>query len=221
MRRLIRKLVDDRGLATSLIEATLVITIAAVLSSVALTFVEDHTADAQLNNAQAEVKLIGISVLGFIQDTGFAPLFRSGLQTGPNDPIYSVLETTGSEPSDLTGTWSTDPNGRDQVYNHLVGNLPGSLTPGYRRVGEFAYARFKGWNGPYISKLPPSDPWGDKYLVNIGLMQRTLAQNEFAAGRRLAVFVISAGPDRAIQTRFEQFADAFVAGGDDVIFRIQ
>jgi hypothetical protein len=174
-----------------------------------------------ISTAQAEVKLIGISVLGFIQDTGVAPAFRSGLETGPNDLTYSVLETTGSEPFDITGTWPGDPSSRDQVFNHLVANQPGSLAPGYRRVGDFAYARFKGWNGPYISKLPPADPWGDRYLVNIGFMQRTLAQNESTAGRRLAVFVISAGPDRILQTRFEQLADGFVAGADDIIFRIQ
>jgi type II secretory pathway pseudopilin PulG len=221
MRRLLGRLTNDRGIATSLIEATLVITIAAVLSSVALTLVGDQTGDAQVNNGQAEVKLIGISILGFIQDTGFAPAFRSGLETGPNDLTYAVLETSGSEPSDSTATWPQDRSSRDQVYNHLVVNQPGGIAPGYRRVGDFAYARFKGWNGPYVSKLPPADPWGDKYLVNIGLMQQTVAQNDSTAGRRLAVFVISAGPDRLLQTRFEQLADGFVTGGDDIVFRIQ
>src|SRR5688572_23808448 len=185
MKVCLRTFLNSRGIATSLIEATLVVTIAAVLSSVALTFVGDQTGDAQVNTGQSEVKLIGISILSFIQDTGFAPTYRSGLQTGPNDPGYAVLETSGSEPSDSTATWPQDLSFRDQVHNHLVMNQPGGLAPGYRRVGDFAYARFKGWNGPYMSRVPPADPWGDKYLVSIGLMHRTVAQDEASDGRRL------------------------------------
>jgi hypothetical protein len=92
-------------------------------------------------------------------------------------------------------------------------------------MGQISYARFKGWNGPYTGKMPSSDPWDDKYFVNIQLLTPKGIQQEqsltLGTGQRPAVFVISAGPNRQLETKFDQAADAFAAGGDDIVFRIQ
>ena len=71
---------------------------------------------------------------------------------------------------------------------------------------------------------PDSDPWGDKYLVNVQFLTpqgEDLASLEVPTGGRLAVVVLSAGPNRTIETEFEQLNDSFEAGGDDIVFRIQ
>ena len=213
---------DNRGIATSLMEATLVITIAAVLSTVAIITSSDQVADAETTTSHSEVKLIGVSVLSFMQDTGYSPAYLAGNKIGPNDAIAAILGSDGSDPSDSTGTWPLKDGKRDQLTNHLTLNNPGESNIAYTRVGEISYARFQGWNGPYMSKIPAGDPWGDRYLVNIGFStSQGAAAANMPIGRRPAVFVISAGPNRTLETKYLQAADEFVEGGDDEIFRIQ
>lgn len=203
-------------------EATLVITIAAVLSSVAVISSGDQVNNADLNNGKAETKLIGVSILSFMQDTGYAPAFLLGNKIGPNDGIAMILESEGTNPDDSTGTWPLKDGTMDFLQHQIVGNNPGDSKTSYVRVGELDYARFQGWNGPYMSKVPAGDPWGDRFLVNIGFAtSQGAAGANLPAGRKPAVFVISAGPNRSIETKYLQAADEFVEGGDDLIFRIQ
>jgi len=202
-------------------EATLVITIAAVLSTVAIISSSDQVADADTTTSHSEVKLIGVSILSFMQDTGYSPAYLAGTSNGANDSIVEILESDGSDPSDSTGTWSLKDKKTDLLTNHLTQNNPGNSKVAYKRVGEISYARFQGWNGPYMSKIPAADPWGDRYIVNIGFStSQGAAKASFTTGRRPAVFVISAGPNRTLDTKYLQ-ADEFVEGGDDEVFRIQ
>lgn len=203
-------------------EATLVITIAAVLSSVAIITSSDQVADADAQTGRSEVKLIGVSVLSFMQDTGYAPAYLAGNRNGPTDTVAMILESAGSTPDDATKTWPFADAKVDLLEHHLTRNNPGDSKVSYLRLGEIAHARFQGWNGPYMSRIPAGDPWGGKYLVNIGYAtSQGAASANLATGRRPAVFVISAGPNRSIETKFLQAADEFVEGGDDEIFRIQ
>jgi type II secretory pathway pseudopilin PulG len=206
-------------------EATLVITIAAILSTVAIVTSGDSVADADSEKGNSEVKLIGVSILTFMQDTGYAPAYLAGNQNGANDAIAMILESGGSYPDDSTGTWPIGESAGvkiDLLTNQINQNNPGDSKISYLRVGEIDHARFRGWNGPYMSKIPSADPWGDKYLVNIGYAtSQGAATANLPTGRRPAVFVISAGPNRSIETKFLQAADEFVEGGDDQIFRIQ
>ena len=220
--RIQSSLTDNRGIATSLMEATLVIAIAAVLSTVAVVSSSDQVTDADVNNGKSEVKLIGVSILSFMQDTGYAPAFLLGSKIGPNDGITMILESEGSDPDDSTGTWPLKDGPSDLLKHHIVENNPGDSKTAYIRVGELDYARFQGWNGPYMSKVPAQDPWGDRYLVNIGFAtSQGSAGANLPARRKPAVFVISAGPNRSIETKYLQAADEFIEGGDDLIFRIQ
>jgi hypothetical protein len=203
-------------------EATLVIAIAAVLSTVAIITSSDQVSDADSATSHSEVKLIGVSILSFMQDTGYSPAYLAGTSNGPNDAIVEILGSEGSDPDDSTGTWNLKGRKADLLTNHLTQNNPGDSKVGYKRVGEISYARFQGWNGPYMSKIPAADPWGDRYLVNIGFATSQGATNAgFATGKRPAVFVISAGANRTLETKYLQAADEFVEGGDDEVFRIQ
>jgi hypothetical protein len=229
------RLRDERGIATSLIEATTVIAIAAILTSVAMIAASDQADDASLANTQGEVKLIGLSILSFMQDNGFAPVFRSGNARGLEDEIFLVLESGGSEPDDATGQWSQGL--RDHFDHHLVHNTPGTdsladVISAYPRVGQVTdrlgepVSRTRGWNGPYMSRIPPADPWDGKYLSNVGLLTargEEIARTAFNLPEGLppAVFVISAGPNRSIETKMVQPTELFVVGGDDIVFRIQ
>jgi hypothetical protein len=203
-------------------EVSTVIAITAILASVAVVVSNQEISGANTQSGNSEVKLIGVSILSFIQDTGFAPAFLSGQSTGPNDGVVLVLQTTGADPSDATQTWPSTGESRDLLNNHIVQDNPAGSGIPYLRIGEISYARFKGWNGPYMSRLPSADPWGDRYLVNIGFATSQGAHlANLPTGKRPAVFVLSAGANRQIETNFIQAADEFVAGGDDQVFRIQ
>jgi type II secretory pathway pseudopilin PulG len=222
-----RAIRGQAGVATSLLEAALVISIVAVVSSVAIVAAIRHLDDARLSRAMADTQMIGISIQSFMHDTGWAPAFKSGTARGPQDPIFLVLESGGSDSAIQSSLdWPTDQTQFEQLENQLIKNLPGGTggTP-YPRIGQISYSRFKGWNGPYLTSIPSSDPWGDKYLVNVQLLTSQGVQMDttltLGTGQRPAVFVISAGPNRQLETKFDQVADAFAAGGDDVVFRIQ
>jgi len=219
----------------SLLEAVVAIAIIAVISGIAVTAAVQHLEDARLSRAAADTQMIGISIHSFMNDTGWPPVFKNGKARSPED-TFLVLETGGSDPVISSSLhWPAIASNADDVElleNQLVKNQPGGHTDpsyAYPRMGEITYARFKGWNGPYTSSMPFSDPWSDKYLVNIqlltaqGIQAEHEADNSFTlgTGQRAAVFVISAGPNRQIETRFDQPADAFAAGGDDVVYRIQ
>ncbi len=67
------------------------------------------------------------------------------------------------------------------------------------------------WKGPYISLQ--SDPWGNRYLVNI---------INAKSGSADACFVLSAGPDGRVDTPFNISETSQVApSGDDIIARIR
>jgi type II secretory pathway pseudopilin PulG len=230
---------DARGVATSLLEAALVVAIAAVISSVALVSGMTNVDNARVSRAQGDTEIIGVAIQSFMTDTGFAPAFKAGNAHSPSDDIFLVLQSSGNEPiADPSLNWPAAFNPqnpqisqRDFLANQVVTNQPGYVGTSnfagvpYPRMGQISWSRYKGWNGPYNASVPRSDPWDDKYFVNVQLLtQQGIAQENtlrLGTGQRPAVFVISAGPNRTIETRFDQTADAFVAGGDDIIYRIQ
>jgi type II secretory pathway pseudopilin PulG len=202
----------------------MVIAIVAVITGIALNAAIDRIEDSRLTRAQADTKMLAVAIHAFMQNTGFAPAFRSGEARGPEDEVFKVLTTEGDDPAMSTEElgWPEDPEDQDLLQNHLVKNLPSGTGPRYPRVGEISYARTKGWNGPYLTTVPTADPWNDKYLVNVQfLTQNGLSELEIPIGTRAAVFVASAGPNRVLETEFQQMSDDFVAGGDDIIFRVQ
>jgi len=220
----------NRGVATSLIEAVLVIAIAAVLSSMAIIASIDRIEDARLTQAINDTQIIGVAIHSFMQDNLFPPAYQQGNATSATAPIFLVLQSAGQNATvDMSLNWPTDPTTMDRIENQLITNMPGGTGVPYPLFGQISYARTQGWNGPYIPSLPSSDPWGDKYLVNVqlltpqGIQMATAPPSTFvlAPGQRPAVFVISAGPDRVLSTNFLQTASGFTAGGDDIVFRIQ
>lgn len=198
----------------------------------------NHVEDAKFSRAMSDAEMIAVSIQSFMTDTGFAPAYQQGNARGPQDSIFLALQTAGNDPIvDASLNWpaavnpTTHASQRDFLDNQLVTNRPGYSGTGvftgtsYPRMGQISWSRFKGWNGPYVAAMPKSDPWDDRYLVNVQLLTPQGIQQQttltLGTGQRAAVFVISAGPNRQLETRFDQVADAFVAGGDDIVFRIQ
>jgi len=141
---------------------------------------------------------------------------------------------TQSWPSTFTGFFGHKPNytvaGHASIEGHLIRNQLGEPVapgtgPSYPLRGSYIGDPQRGWAGPYITSMPKTDPWGDKYLINVRNLHAGYLKN-FAGGSssalpKLAVIVISAGPNRNIETRVDQSFDNFAAAGDDIVFRIK
>ena len=142
--------------------------------------------------------------------------------------------------------WTQAYNGGtvDSLSNHLIENIPGDFavatryrnpndiivaTPGGNNI-DFARTDSSGfnapfsWRGPYLRGPVDPDPWGNRYAVNVLFLDPnpTAVVAGITAGfasadyPRLDVFVLSAGPDKELDTKSAQ--DGAVPGDDDVIF---
>jgi hypothetical protein len=251
--RLVRFIRDDRGVATSLIEATATVAVGAVLAGVAVGGAIDVINDSKIQAAISDVQVIGQSVITFYKDNSFYPVFRSGTATGPADDYFNNLASrNGTYPTDQTLTWDIPaapvpydsaasvfghqlgPND-DSIEGHLIANQLGLATldagltftsaERYPARGDYTGDPQRGWNGPYIGTLTKTDPWGTKYLINVRKLHVRHFQEEPVLDNTtlpsIAVIVLSAGPNRAIETPDDQFGQFFQANGDDIVYRIK
>ena len=70
----------------------------------------------------------------------------------------------------------------------------------------------------YVSEGLSPDPWGNRYLVNIGLLKETAPAG---SGDASAVWVLSAGPNGNVETAYRLPARSAKVGGDDVGARVR
>lgn len=243
-----------KGVATSLMEATATVAVGAVLAGVAVGGAIDAINDSKIQAAIGDVSSIGQGIITFYKDNAFFPLFKDGNKTGAGDSFFQdLVSENGTYPTDSSagqfwGTptsstaWSElgffghkpDYDTQDSLEGHLIRNQLGRLTTkAYPLRGSYTGDPQRGWAGPYVGTLPKTDPWGNKYMINIReLHSGHLLDSAFATVHgssaagvgnlpKIAVVVISAGPNRAIETSAEQQFDAFKALGDDIVFRIK
>lgn len=244
-------LTGARGIATSLMEATATVSVGAVLAGVAIGSAIDAINDSKVQAAVADLQAIGQGIVTFYKDNSFVPGYRTGSETSPTDDIYEMLVSeNGSYPKETPGTnWTITSQAtqwadkihfgqqpllhHDTIENHLVENTIGDqISNRYKTRGNYLGDPSRGWSGPYVSQLPKTDPWGNKYIVNIREAHvRHLSDPAFASIHqtfqseggliKTAIFVISAGPNRTLETSSEQSADGFRPLGDDIVFRIK
>lgn len=191
----------------------------AMLAPLAFTFI----LDAQRTQAQNDANRIAEAIGKFLQDVGVPP-YKSTTSSPKSQKKESgdfdcLIGNDGFEHTtttdQTTGSWTSAAGvqcqsgsaTRDTLENHLITNTPGgSATKAYGTTGKTA------WKGPYLPSIP-QDPWGNKYIVNIGKIDPSVNK---------AVWVISAGPDGNLETAADaNAASSFTAGGDDLIARVK
>lgn len=198
----------------TLIELTVVLAVIVTLALVLTPSIANFINDARVAKARNDCQTIGSGIFQFYRDTGFFPLWRIAQNGGPGLPAnkVQVLASRGNLPlEDVPTLWSTGAQG--DLAEQLVTNGPGYTlkTP----TSQF------GWNGPYFSSDIGADPWGNRYLVNIGLVDTSPGAATLSGQPKLAVWVLSAGPNGTIETPYRlQILNAATAG-DDLAFRVQ
>ena len=248
-----------RGVATSLIEATATVAVGAVLAGVAVGSAIDAINDSKIHAAIADVSVLGQGLITFYKDNSFFPLFKVGNSTGPSDAFFNnLVSENGTYPTidpSIAGTWGipagTNYAGSAPLFGHQVDPTDDSIeaqlvTNNIFRTSADAGVTFtgaeeypirgaipgdpqRGWSGPYIATLSSTDPWGNKYLINVRMLHVSFFQTGEGAALKIgtevlpeiAVVVISAGPNRALETSDRQQGDAFTVLGDDIVFRIK
>lgn len=240
-----RTLKDARGVATSLMEAAATIAVGTVLAGVAINGGLDAIDHSKVEAAKSDAAVLGQAVMNFFKDNNVYPMFKDGLKTGPDDPFFAVLASeNGTYPAvDPGDTWLIQTPlfypttaarfghqmalTHDTIEGHLVNNFisSGTTTSSYPIRGFLTADPGRGWNGPYVDRLPKTDPWGNKYMINMQeFSTRHIRDVHLIAGQplpRRVVLVLSAGPNRQIETSSEQLFETFQIRGDDIAFRLR
>jgi general secretion pathway protein G len=202
---------SNRGF--TLLEMAIAMAIIATLAAVLAPRIGDYIMEARIARASADAHAIADAIGNFNKTTGKWPIFQSGANITSTSLIYTVLHSptaTGQTPicsassclSCNCALWNSA--SRADISAILERN-----TPVYPTAGKFA------WKGPYVTSLG-ADPWGNLYVVNADSLK-------FSVNR--AGFVLSAGPNAIIETRFDQDIGSgsapFSAGGDDIVARFR
>lgn len=215
----------DRGF--TLMEVIVVLAVAAALAAAMAPLAFRYLDDAKKTQAQNDANRIAEAIGKFLQDVALPPYKNNTSSTksqkkepGPPadfDCLYSLLGNDYSIATDATtgDSWTSGAgvqcqagsSTRDTIENHLISNTPGGASANaYVTTGKIA------WKGPYVPSIP-ADPWGNKYLVNIGKADPGVSK---------AVWVISAGPNGNLETAADASATSSISpSGDDIIARVK
>lgn len=207
----------ERGF--TLMEIVVVLAIVGALAAVLVPFGFSYLQDARKAQAQNDANQIAAAIGNFLKDTGLPPYKNTtsadkipAKESADFDCLAGEQGNGFTSATDATASWTTCYTAsvtKDTIENHLIKNSPAGLsTKLYKITGKTA------WKGPYLPSIP-SDPWGQPYLVNISKIDP-------AASTPKAAWVISAGPNGALDTAFDQNAGASIsASSDDIIARIK
>jgi Tfp pilus assembly protein PilE len=147
-------------------------------------------------------------------------LLVSAVSPAPGVPDTGVFVPSGGDAPWLALYTAAPSPGLnvDTMENQLVTNTPmGNPAWAYPLPGVSPASC--GWRGAYISGPLGADPWGTRYMANVAFLgppgARLLGAPSAAAFSQMDVFVISAGPDKSVQTPF--LVDGVISQGDDLI----
>jgi type II secretory pathway pseudopilin PulG len=225
----------------SLIEATIILMVIALLTSVIAPSIGGYVSDAQQSAAKKDAEAIASALARMLTDTGESWFLQDGNGAAATNPPsraaanrVDMLVSTGTIPllsatARSSGTdWddAVDHAAVQTLDNYLVVNTPSNTSAnGYRTAADMSVtsefdpddgATFNSefaWRGAYLPGPIGPDPWGDRYAVNVEFLART--QGTVGSGSRMDVIVISAGINRQIDTQFE--VDGGTGADDDII----
>jgi prepilin-type N-terminal cleavage/methylation domain-containing protein len=199
----------------TLIEVTVVLAVIVTLALILTPSIANSINEARAARARNDCQTIASGLYQFYRDTGFFPVWKVSQKGGAGTPAdrLQVLVSQGNVPSeDLASPWTTGVAG--SLSDQLVTNAPGYAL-------RSATSQF-GWNGPYFSSELMADPWGNRYAVNVALVDLSPGAATVGGQAKMAVWVLSAGPNGIIETPFAaSILTAVRPGGDDIGTRVQ
>lgn len=225
----------------SLVEATVILAVIASLTAVIAPSIGGFVVNAQEAAAKQDVEEIASALTRMLTDVGEAWILRDGNGAAATDVpsrasgqrVDMLVSENGSTPTLTATARSSGTDWDDPVDNaavqkldyYLVLNTPSNTTANAYRdatnmsvVGQFdpddgkTFNSEHAWRGSYLPGPLGPDPWASRYAVNVEFLART--QGTTPSGSVKDVIVISAGPNRQIDTQFE--LDGISSTSDDV-----
>ncbi len=220
-----RRLTGQRGM--SLVEATIILLVLMILTSVLAPSIYDFVNDAQDVKVKEDCEAIGSSIVRFVRDNG--PCFRIVPSTGctKTNHVNVLRSAAGSlsvavTPATLTfasgnattASWFTTaltPAQSGVLDDHLVRNNPSGTTfyPVPTQANfNLPGPRFGlGWRGAYLAPGIGPDPWGGYYQVNTEFLTPVnnpggIATDEGFSGWNYDTICISPGRNQTLETAF-------------------
>lgn len=217
MRRALRR---QRGF--TLLEITIILAVIAILGLILAPSILNFLNQSRLARAQNDVQVLADSVQEFFRDTGFFPKYADASRSRGVRLLVSPGSVGEAQPG--AEPWTlTDPGAIDWIANQLVNNRPSFGAAGYPLKTT---ASGSGWNGPYISTDLDSDPWGNRYVIDIEFLSVMPGAVEMdGIQEKRAVWALSAGPDGIFDTLYpstgQQLISSASASPLDISARIQ
>ena len=188
----------------TLIELIVVLAALAILVAILIPTVISLPEQAEELRAKNDARAIGEAIQNLHKDLAKWPVYASSPLTPANATLQRLISAgsaQGVSGAPGTADWIDFASNTDDLDDHLANNrLPDASQ--YPGTGEFA------WRGPYLAEAP-EDPWGNRFIVNVRWLQPGASPN--------VVWVLSAGPNKTIETTFAQPSLA----GDDIGFRLR
>ena len=185
----------------SLIEVTIILLVLGIISAALAPSLLRKVRKAKVQRARADVCAVRDAIVLMLADVGPSAFLRDG-SADPGDWEYVSLAVGDGDIPELgpdgSAQWTQPVNFGtvDFLGYHILSNKPGN---------DPAKA-YEDWKGAYMTPPIRPDPWGNRYMVNIGAL---------APGSVYDTVVISAGPDEEIDSEFS--LDGFVSGDDDIV----
>lgn len=203
---------SNRGF--TLIELTVVLAVIVTLALVLTPSIINFITDSRVARARSDTSTLNASILQFYRDNGFYPQWHTASAGGPGLPANRVdlLVSPGNTPTVAApNTWTTGTT--DLLSDQLMTNAPAFTVR--------TASNTLGWNGPYLSNTIDSDPWNNRYTVNINLVDTTQGTQTALGATKSAVWVISAGANGTLDTAYTQPITTAATTGDDIASRVQ
>lgn len=208
--------VSEAGI--TLIEATIVLTVIAILAAAAAPVTARALDRARLARALTDMQALKTAMTNMFAATdlsAYTGFTHNGLAAGTT---ITMLVGDGDAP--IENSLAGDDNGAvagavmrwanpvsagapiiDYFERHLVTNTP---------IGGGSYpvaGAGTTWRGAYINAPLDPDPWGNRYMANTKWLRDAPTVND--------TFILSVGPDEQIDTLFEK--NGITPGDDDLI----
>ena len=187
----------------TLIEVIVILAVIAILAAVLSPMIIGYISDARKTAAASDVKTIATAVQAFNRDMKDWPIWAAGTARTSADTKYEGLQSNEGDTPAVSGATIIIPTSIDYTDDQLVTNAPVYPTTGRSK-----------WIGPYLETVK-QDPWGNKYYIDVKGLQPA------NVGGSMVVYVVSAGPDKKLETVFGQAGPSIAVVGDDIVFRIK
>ena len=158
----------------TLLEITIVLAVIAILGLILAPSILQFLSQSRLARAQNDVRTLGDAVVDFVRDNGFHPQWSDGQRTVRIALLVSPGAVGEAQPG-AEGWLNTLPGQIDLISNQLVNNNPSFSGIGYPLKTAMSGA---GWNGPYLADIIQEDPWGNRYVINVGHLSSSLTAFE-------------------------------------------